>query len=183
VRGARMDPEQMWREKPDEEVLAAAGNLADYTDEGERIIRAELRRRGLPEPARPIGSCLRCGRSIAANHPGHNCLQCGEQLRQETLQLVYDRTRGVRLSPRTVVVISGIVVWPVWFGILVLVGIFVEEVLGWKQAFDGPDWIPRTVAIVLFGAGFFLWRIAAAVVDSRWGPSSETTGSRRTTTV
>lgn len=44
------DGETIWRCKTEEQLLEAAGSLEDYTDEGERVIRAELRRRGLPEP-------------------------------------------------------------------------------------------------------------------------------------
>lgn len=42
--------EQVWRGKADDEVLAAGRHLAEYTEDGERIIRAELRRRGFAEP-------------------------------------------------------------------------------------------------------------------------------------
>lgn len=70
--------EQVWRSKTDDEVVEAARVLADYTEEGERIIRAELRRRGLPEPAAPIGRCSRCGRSIHGDDPGMECAQCGK---------------------------------------------------------------------------------------------------------
>ena len=45
-----MDSEEVWRSKQDSDVLAAADRLADYTEEGDRLIRAELKRRGLPEP-------------------------------------------------------------------------------------------------------------------------------------
>ena len=51
------DAEAFWRRKTDEEVADAARQLSDYTEEGERIIRGELRRRGIAEPpptARPI---------------------------------------------------------------------------------------------------------------------------------
>ena len=42
--------EQIWRDKTDDEVAEAAGNLSEYTEEAARVIRAELQRRGLPEP-------------------------------------------------------------------------------------------------------------------------------------
>jgi hypothetical protein len=44
------EAEKAWRAKPDEEVLAAARGLAEYTEEGQRAIRGELRRRGFDEP-------------------------------------------------------------------------------------------------------------------------------------
>ena len=42
--------EQIWRDKTDDEVAEAACNLTEYTEEAARVIRAELQRRGLPEP-------------------------------------------------------------------------------------------------------------------------------------
>ncbi len=42
--------EEIWRRKSDDEVAKAGGCLSDYTEEGQAAIRAELRRRGLPEP-------------------------------------------------------------------------------------------------------------------------------------
>jgi len=72
------DGEAIWRVKTDDEILEAAEDLSEFTEEGERIIRAELRRRGLPVPDRPIGVCSRCGRSIPRNSASDECGQCGE---------------------------------------------------------------------------------------------------------
>jgi len=80
------DAEKIWRAKSDDEILEAAEELSEYTDDGERIIRAELRRRGLPEPGRPIGACPRCGRSVPPNHQGDECSQCGEPLPPDKLR-------------------------------------------------------------------------------------------------
>ena len=44
------DIEQIWRDKTDGEITEAAWNLSEYTEEAIRVIRAEVRRRGLPEP-------------------------------------------------------------------------------------------------------------------------------------
>ena len=44
------DVEKIWREKTDDEVAEAAWNLSEYTEDAARVIRAELQRRGLPEP-------------------------------------------------------------------------------------------------------------------------------------
>ncbi len=81
------DLERIWRERNDGALLEAAENLDDYTEEGRRVILAEVERRGLkmpelerepedlvPEelavPAKPALedlpvegplSCLRCG--------------------------------------------------------------------------------------------------------------------------
>ena len=42
--------EQIWRDKTDGEVAEAASELSQYTEEAAQVIRAELQRRGLPEP-------------------------------------------------------------------------------------------------------------------------------------
>jgi hypothetical protein len=70
--------EEIWAAKSDDELLEASSELFEFTEEGERIIRGELRRRGLSEPDPPIGTCSRCGRSIAFNHPGDRCSECEE---------------------------------------------------------------------------------------------------------
>jgi hypothetical protein len=45
--------ERIWREKTDGQLLDAASALGEYTEEGRRVILAEMARRGLepPEPA------------------------------------------------------------------------------------------------------------------------------------
>ena len=42
--------EEIWRRKTDDEVAAAAQTIDEYTDEGRRVILAEVQRRGIPEP-------------------------------------------------------------------------------------------------------------------------------------
>ena len=42
-----MTPEEMWRRKSDEDLLAASTRLTEYTESGQRIILAEIRRRDL----------------------------------------------------------------------------------------------------------------------------------------
>jgi hypothetical protein len=44
------EAERIWREKSDEELLEAAATLDDFTEEGQAIIREELRRRGFEDP-------------------------------------------------------------------------------------------------------------------------------------
>src|SRR5437660_5068140 len=80
--------EAIWAAKSDDEIVEASSELFDYTEDGERIIRAEVRRRGLPEPDPPIGRCSRCGRSIASNHPGDRCSECEEPFPPEILRLL-----------------------------------------------------------------------------------------------
>lgn len=45
-----MTLEEFWRQKSDQELKVAAQELTDYTEEAEQVIRAEIRRRGMPEP-------------------------------------------------------------------------------------------------------------------------------------
>lgn len=71
------DAEEIWAKKSDEELLEAAGDLDEFTEEGERIIRAELRRRKLPAPDAPIGRCANCGRAIRSARRRDACAQCG----------------------------------------------------------------------------------------------------------
>lgn len=73
-----MDPEQIWREKSDEELIEAGERLFEFTAEGERIIRAELSRRGLPDPPAPVDYCWKCGRGIYADGSADACENCGE---------------------------------------------------------------------------------------------------------
>jgi hypothetical protein len=77
-----MDPEQIWFEKSDEDLVEAGARLYEFTSEGERIIRAELRRRGLPDPPMPVDYCWKCGRGIYADGPDDACGNCGEPLAQ-----------------------------------------------------------------------------------------------------
>ncbi len=91
------EAEEIWRAKTDEELLEAGEELSEYTADGERIIRAELHRRGLPEPGPPIGACASCGSAIAPNHQGDECPQCGEPLTPGILRAlgaVAGRLRG-----------------------------------------------------------------------------------------
>ena len=44
------EAERIWSETSDDDLLEAAAGLATYTDEGQRVIREELRRRGLEDP-------------------------------------------------------------------------------------------------------------------------------------
>jgi hypothetical protein len=93
------DAEGIWAVKTDDELLEAAGELSEYTEEGERIIRAELQRRGLPLPDPPIGRCYRCGRSIARNQVDAVCSQCGEPFPSEVLRVLGAQTPEVTLVP------------------------------------------------------------------------------------
>jgi hypothetical protein len=45
------DLEALWRRKNDEQLLEAFAYLGEYSEEGQRVIRAEFIRRGLAEPS------------------------------------------------------------------------------------------------------------------------------------
>jgi hypothetical protein len=85
-----MDAERIWREKSDEDLVEAGRRLFEFTAEGEQIIRAELRRRGLPDAPAPVDYCWKCGRGIYAGGPDDACGNCGEPL----AQTVSARLRG-----------------------------------------------------------------------------------------
>lgn len=91
------DAEAIWAAKTDDELLEAAEELFDFTEEGERIVRNELQRRGLPQPDPPIGKCYRCGRSIASNCPTGECSQCGEPFPPEILRVLETQTHEAEL--------------------------------------------------------------------------------------
>ena len=91
------DVQAIWTAKSDDELLDAAQELSEFTEEGERIIRAELHRRGLPQPDPPIGECSRCGRSIARNNLHDQCSQCGEAFPPEILRELGSQTPAAAL--------------------------------------------------------------------------------------
>jgi hypothetical protein len=45
--------EEIWRCKTNDQVAAAAQTIDEYTAEGQRVILAEMQRRGIPEPVPP----------------------------------------------------------------------------------------------------------------------------------
>jgi ribosomal protein L37E len=93
------DAEGIWATKTDDELLEAAEELSEFTEEGERIIRAELQRRGLPQPDPPIGQCSRCGRSIGRGRLHDECSQCGEPFPADRLRVLGGQTPEVTLEP------------------------------------------------------------------------------------
>lgn len=82
--GDMSDIERVWREKTDDELIEAAGELADYTSEGRQVIRAELKRRGLEDPVEQAGGD-EPGTSEeqdgeAEPIPGPQCVRCHVEL-------------------------------------------------------------------------------------------------------
>jgi hypothetical protein len=72
------EAERIWSEKNDEDVLEAAAGLAQFTADGQRIIRAELKRRGLEDPVEQAGDDAGHGAEAA---PAVECLRCNVSLR------------------------------------------------------------------------------------------------------
>lgn len=74
------DAERIWSEKSDEELIEAAAALTEFTVEGQRIVRAELKRRGLEDPVDQAAS-----ESAAGGADGEavepECLRCHVTLR------------------------------------------------------------------------------------------------------
>lgn len=93
------DAEAIWAAKTDDELLEAVEELSGFTEEGERIVRAELRRRGLPQPPPPIGTCSRCARSIASGSPTDECSQCGEPFPPEIVAVIRGEAPEAVLVP------------------------------------------------------------------------------------
>jgi hypothetical protein len=71
------EAERIWSEKSDEDLLDAAADLDQFTEDGQRIIRAELKRRGLEDPLEQAGDDD-AGREAA---PPVECLRCRVSLR------------------------------------------------------------------------------------------------------
>jgi Domain of unknown function (DUF4234) len=88
-----MTPEEIWRRKSDEELLAADVRLSEYTELGQRIIVAEMERRGLSNSptildAERVSDDItgeECGRCNSVVQEGATyCWQCDAPLRPTT---------------------------------------------------------------------------------------------------
>jgi hypothetical protein len=71
------EAERIWREKSDEDLLDAAAELDQFTEEGQAIVRAELKRRGLEDPLEQAGDEA----GAPAAEPPLECLRCRAELR------------------------------------------------------------------------------------------------------
>jgi rubrerythrin len=73
------EAERIWSEKSDEELVEAAATLDEFTPDGQRVIRAELKRRGLEDPVEQAGED---GEGLGdETPPGVECLRCNVSLR------------------------------------------------------------------------------------------------------
>lgn len=90
------EAERIWREKSDEEVLDAAAELDQFTADGQRIIREELKRRGLEDPVEQGG-----GEEPEEEAPPVECLRCSTELHlldsdAAESPTAFSRVRGLR---------------------------------------------------------------------------------------
>ena len=90
------EAERIWREKGDEELLEAAAELDQFTAEGQLIICAELKRRGLEDPVEQGG-----GDEPEEEAPPVECLRCSTELHLLDTEAgdaptAFSRVRGLR---------------------------------------------------------------------------------------
>ena len=81
------DAERIWHEKSDDALIDAAAEIGTYTEEGQQIIRSELKRRGLEDPieqarflSTAMGAELPDEEIPDAEVPGPECLRCEVKL-------------------------------------------------------------------------------------------------------
>jgi hypothetical protein len=81
------DVERIWREKSDEDLLEAAAQLGDFTEEGQQVIRAELKRRGLEDPVEQATDAKADAANAEAEEPEGpslpepECTRCHAEMR------------------------------------------------------------------------------------------------------
>ena len=81
------DIEKIWRDKNDEDLLEAAAKLDDFTEEGQRVIREELRRRGMEDPVEQAGEAKAEAADVEADEaepmslPEPECTRCRAEMR------------------------------------------------------------------------------------------------------
>ena len=73
------EAERIWSEKTEIELIEAAADLDQFTEDGQRIIRAELKRRGLEDPVEQAAVEPGAG-STADEAAEPECLRCHVQL-------------------------------------------------------------------------------------------------------
>ena len=88
------------------EVLEAAAVIAEYTDEGQAIIRAEMRRRRLQEPGPALGVCVRCGTPITEDAVGTECANCGRPFPPDVVEALRQASNDVASSTALPVAVS-----------------------------------------------------------------------------
>ncbi len=82
--------DRIWRSKTDDEVVEAAHNLFEYTEDAQRVIRAEQQRRGLPEPP-----------AVAGESPGDTpCVFVASGLDQANQIVAFLEAAGIKSALR-----------------------------------------------------------------------------------
>jgi hypothetical protein len=99
------DLERIWRERNDPLLLEAAENLDDYTEEGRRVILAEIARRGLKMPRAeqgeeepPDGPAPAAAAPVLEDLPVEGplaCLRCGLELQFAGARSLRDAGAGI----------------------------------------------------------------------------------------
>ncbi|MGE0594455.1 MAG: hypothetical protein AB7G23_12715 [Vicinamibacterales bacterium] len=100
-----MTDEWLWRRRSNRDVVDGVANLDAFTEEGQRQVLAELRRRGLPDP-RPEGTRVEPPPPPppAAPDPWRPCPQCGASSRAGS---VFCEQCGAGLAPGAGVAAAG----------------------------------------------------------------------------
>ncbi len=80
------DIDRIWSEKSDEDLLEAAAHLDDFTEEGQRVVREELKRRGMEDPVEQAGETdapagADAGEVERMAMPEPECTRCRAEMR------------------------------------------------------------------------------------------------------
>ena len=166
-----------WQSKSDEELVAAADKIYEYSEEGDRAIRKEMGKRGLDLPL-AVASCPHCGRSLAFNHTGSACLQCDHPFDPAVLETLRATVTTAPVRATQVEPVAGIGGWLVLPAIALvispitasielftswrLIATFAPELSGdLRFMLSGLVGVVMIVATVFVAILFFRWRRAA----------------------
>ncbi|MCK4846231.1 MAG: hypothetical protein KAS88_01065 [Deltaproteobacteria bacterium] len=122
--------------------------------------------------------CPDCGLYSCDDAMRCDCVYDFEAKIAEELPLVKQEPEGAeqdgsfaksRKRSLFVIIISVIILCPVLLAVAIGMFILIEEVFGYNEISDGPEWIVEIVAFVIIGIGFFLWSRLAPAIESRLG--------------
>jgi len=166
---------KLWQQEPDDNRLfrAATEDIEEYPPEIQTIIKEEAVRRHLIEIT-PSGEQIINVKNIQDNESSlvmkinerplmvilHNCIVIINRYKKIT-----GRKKDDTLSNKEIAIISGIIVWPLWFGFLGVIFYFVEEIMGFKNA-EGPQILVDITVIAIISTGLFLWKIVANFIGN-----------------
>lgn len=95
------DMEAIWREKSDEDLIEAAATLSDFTEDGQQVIRAELKRRGLEDPVEQVNVAsasepqapeVEPDEAQGDSLPEPECLRCHAEMRYRGVRTLLGET-------------------------------------------------------------------------------------------